>query len=174
MQDIVVWDSSVFSSPKDDWLHYEFISSTFITISTRDSKIFPAEQTPWIFELIMNSRIHECRNFMELYFSQQYNSQNVLLFRWMKFSANENYFKYYSFPFPRFHRFSFHNLLWVWLISQQIRNFGGFFEIKVDIQMKTRAIITFTSTMETTFTPSYFPLKVILSRSTCFCFQILL
>ena len=67
---------------------------------------------------------------------------------WTYLSANENYFKYYSFPFPRFHRFSFHSFLWVWLISKQIRNFGGFYEIKVDIQIKTRAIITFTSTMK--------------------------
>ena len=134
-------------------LHNEFINK-FIPISIKDSKTFSVEKKTWIFELLMNSRIHECKNFIELYFNQQYNRRNVLLLRWMKLSANENYFKYYSIPFPRFHSFSFYSFLWVWLTSQKIR------------------FSCFLLSRRSTFTPFSFPLEVILSRSICFCFQI--
>ena len=34
---------------------------------------------------------------------------NYLLFKWMKISTNKSYFKCYSFPFCRFHRFPFYS-----------------------------------------------------------------
>ena len=82
-------------------------------------KFSPQINRTWISELILIPEyLHECMNFIEFYFNQKYTKHSFLLFKWMKISANETYFKYYSSPIRRFYRFPFYSSLCLWLISQ--------------------------------------------------------
>ena len=75
----------------------------------------------------------------------------------MNISANETYWKSYSCPFRRFHRFPFYSPFCLWLIPQPNKIFCVFmFQIKVNAFQKW-AIITFSLS----FTSSPSPLEVI-------------